>query len=132
MIEVHRGTTRVVLLVGRWAVKLPRVSRAGGRLWTLARGVQANLSEREQASVPGVCPVRWSLLGVVNVYRRCDPVRGELSEADWSSIGYPGPVDRRPHNLGVLDGRLVLIDYDTSWSDCIACRRFGFETGQAT
>lgn len=88
---------------------------------------QANLSEREQASVPGVCPVRWSLLGLVNVYRRCDPVRGELSDADWAGIGYPGPVDRRPHNVGVLDGRLVLIDYDTSWSDCIACRRYGFQ-----
>jgi len=35
-------------------------------------------------------------------------------------------VDRNPSNVGWLDGTLVLIDYDVSWSDCLPCRRAGF------
>ncbi|WP_435583365.1 hypothetical protein [Amycolatopsis thermoflava] len=126
MITVHRGTTRTVLLAGRWVIKVPRIARDGGRLWSFIRGVQANLSERDHSDRPGVCPVLWSLSGLVNVYPRCQPAPTDLTPADYDAIGFAGPTDPRPGNVGVLGGQLVWIDYDLSWSDCIACRRHGF------
>lgn len=31
------------------------------------------------------------------------------------------PVDAKPHNISVLAGQLVWLDYDTSWNDCVGC-----------
>jgi len=128
-VQVHRGVTRVVLLAGRWAVKVPSLGahRQGlrGVLWSLTRGIQANLSECEWSGSPGTCPVLWSAAGLVNVYPRCEPVIDGF-EVDWDSIGFLAPVDRKPENVGWLRGALVLLDYDMSWNDCVACRRFGF------
>ena len=121
MIIVRKGITRTVLLVGRWAVKVPSLRAHGdgarGVLWSLSRGLQANLSEAEWAGTPGVCPVVLSVFGVVNVYRRCRPVSAE-HEIDWDAIGFLGPMDRKHDNVGWLDRSIVLIDYDMSWNDC--------------
>lgn len=122
---VRRGITRTVLLVGRWAIKFPSLRAHGdgirGVLWSWTRGVQANLSECDWAGSPGICPVSWSLAGLVNIYPRCDPVIEDLPEQDYRSIGFLGPVDPKPHNVGMLNGRLVWIDYDMSWNDCRRC-----------
>lgn len=132
MIALRRGVTRTVLLIGRWAVKVPSLRACGGglrgRMWGFSRGVQANLSEQEwcrhlnDAPEPLVCPVRWSLLGgIVNIYPRCDPVPcgpdGEpliaLPPLDMLPLG-----DAKPSNFGVLNGQPVWIDYDVSYNGC--------------
>lgn len=122
---IRRGLTRTVLLIGRWAVKVPSIRAHGdgvsGMLWSWTRGVQANLSECQWSSSPGTCPVRWSLAGLVNIYPRCDAVTGELTEDEYQGIGFLGPVDPKSSNVGLLDGRLVWIDYDMSWNDCRRC-----------
>ena len=122
---VRRGITRTVLLTGRWAVKVPslRAHDDGlrGVLGSFARGVLANLSETDWSGSPGVCPVRWSFLGLVNVYRRCEPVTWEPTEEEYRQIGFLGPVDPKPHNVGLLNDRLVWIDYDMSFNDCRRC-----------
>lgn len=118
---IHRGITRTVLVIGRWAVKVPSVRAYGdglrGVLWSWTRGVQANLSEAEWSNSPGTCPVLWSLAGLVNIYPRADALP-DGAEVDWDAIGFLCPVDRKPQNVGRLGGRLVMIDYDMSWNDC--------------
>lgn len=129
-IEVRRGITRTVGLIGRWAVKVPSLRAYGngvrGVLWSVTRGIQANLSEYEWSGSPGTCPVLWSLAGLVNVYPRCELVDDD-APIDWDAIGFLAPVDRKAPNVGVLDGRVVLIDYDMSWNDSppCGCRRAG-------
>lgn len=136
---IRSGVTRTVLLAGRWAVKVPSL-RGGtggyrgwltGLMWSITRGIQANISEAEwwrNSHDPGLCPVRLSLTGLVNVYPRCAPVTEEPPGgydgilAEWLPAG-----DKKPDNLGLLDGRLVWVDYDMSTTDCLACRRFGYE-----
>lgn len=122
MIEVAPGVTRTVFLIGRWAVKVPRLVPSGrGVLWSLAHGILANLSEVEWSEMDGVCPPCWSLLGLVNVYPRCEPVDGPV---DFAAIADPAvPVDPKLSNVGVLDGRLVWIDYADA-GECVACARF--------
>lgn len=124
---VHRGITRTVFLIGRWAVKVPSLRAydggLAGVLWSFTRGVQANLSEREWSGSPGVCPVVWSLVGLVNLYPRCAPVLVEPTDAEYTATGVLGPVDRKRQNVGWLAGRLVWIDYDMSWNDCRVCGR---------
>ncbi len=118
--QIHRGITRTVLVTRRWAIKVPSPrSYSGGLrgvLWSVTRGIQANLSEAEWSGTTGVCPVRWSWLGLINVYPSCDPP--PAGELDYDGIGALFPSDKKPENVGLLDGRLVWIDYDNSWNDC--------------
>lgn len=120
-IEVRRGITRAVLLVGPWAIKVPSLRANGlsarGVMWSMSRGVSANLSEISWTGSPGTCPVRWSLAGLVNVYPRLEHVDPAL-EVDYDAIGFLGPADRKPENLGWLDGQVVYVDFDMSWNDC--------------
>jgi hypothetical protein len=111
--------------MGRWAIKVPSLRAHGdgisGVLWSWTRGVQANLSESGWSGSPGTCPMIWSLAGLVNVYPRCDPVIEDLSDEEYQAIGFLGPVDPKPSNVGRLAGSLVWIDYDMSWNDCRKC-----------
>lgn len=67
-IEVRRGITRTVLLIGPWAVKVPSLRSNGdglrGVLWSISRGISANLSEIQWSDSPGVCPVLRSAAGL--------------------------------------------------------------------
>lgn len=135
MIAINRrGITRTVILTRRWAIKVPTIRGLGSpdikgmRIASFCRGVLANRSELEWSSVGGVNPVVWSLRGLVNVYRRADRVPdGTYLEdedyvgltEDWVPIG-----DRKPENIGVVNGRVVWIDYDYSYNPpCLVCPR---------
>lgn len=126
-VEVHRGITRTVFVAGRWAVKFPSLRAYGdgarGVVWSVTRGIQANLSEVAWSGSPGVCPVLWSLAGLVNVYPRADRLP-DGAHIDWDAIGFLGPVDRKEPNVGRLAGTVVMIDFDMSWNDC-RCDRAG-------
>lgn len=128
--KLHRGICRVVLLIGPWAIKMPtsrpygRRSAPTERLWAIARGVIANNSEKQWSGQAGVCPVVFSLLGIVQVYPRCEPVSEEEvpdwhDKPWWDSIAPSLPfADRKAANLGRLNGQLVWVDYDSSWNGC--------------
>jgi len=114
--------TRTVILVGRWAVKVPTLrgmttADARGRLAGVCRGILANQAEHiwhDYGPWAGrVAPVRRSLLlGLVQVYPRCEPLadgdRGPLPRLD------PCPGDVKPDNYGRIEGRgrVVRVDYD--------------------
>lgn len=125
MIEIRRGITRTVLLTRSWAIKIPSLrshdNGLRGLLWSITRGISANLSELDWSGSPGTCPVRWTLAGLINVYPRCRPVEHDLTDEDYSSTGFLGPTDRKPTNLGRLGDKLVWIDYDQSWNDRPPC-----------
>lgn len=121
--HVRRGVTRTVFITKRWAIKVPSLraySRLPGRglMWSITRGIQANLSEWEWRESTGVCPPRWTLAGLVSVYPRCKPAPEDLTREEYDAIGFTGPTDKKPSNVGYWDGELVWIDYDMSWNDC--------------
>lgn len=108
----RRGTTREVLLVGRWAIKVP-TWRHGLRCW--CHGVLANYGEREwsgfRQSMLKPNPVLWSSPGaLINVYRRARPCAIRPHWYDWTPWG-----DAKSANLGVVDGRVVIVDYGHAW-----------------
>lgn len=113
-----------MLVTRRYAVKVPSLrgmaphgKSTRGRLASLARGLLANQSEHIWHSFGPwqglVAPVLWSGLGgLVQVYPRCDPIpdgwRGMLP------ILEPCPGDTKAPNFGLLNGKVVRIDYDMS------------------
>jgi hypothetical protein len=121
---IRAGVTRTVLLVGRWAVKVPSLRGIGpapmtmrGRVAGFCRGVLANQSEYTWHTVEGfqgrVAPVLRSWpWGVVQVYPRCEPAP---CDAELFFL-YPDPGDGaevgKHENFGLLDGRLVRVDYE--------------------
>jgi len=125
----RRGITRVALLVGPWAVKVPSLRSHGeglrGVLWSFARGVVANQSEWEWSTYEGgvgVCPARWSLLGgLVNVYPRALAIPDDRV-VDFDAIPYTGPTDPKNRNVGILNENLVWLDYDRNWNDGPPCQ----------
>jgi hypothetical protein len=123
--KIRRGLTRTVILTRRWAIKLPSLRSHGdgaqGALWSLTRGIAANLSEAEWSGSSGTCPVRWSMAGLVNVYPRCAEPEHEPTDEDYTATGYIGPTDKKRSNVGVLNGQLVFLDYDQSWNDRPPC-----------
>lgn len=127
MIERRYGICRTVFLVGPWAIKTPRLRRGRDMkgkvvynvMWSLPRAVLANQSEAQWSGVEGVAPVLRSLLGgLVNIYPRCEPWP-EGPEPEYDSIGVGWlPRDRKPTNVGLLNGEPVWLDYDGSWNGC--------------
>ena len=124
--RIARGITRTVLVGKRYAVKFPSLraydNGVSGVVWSIVRGISANMSEREWSGQPGLCPVRWSLFGIINVYPTATPPPSD--DIDYESISPWLPAsDKKPHNVGVLNGELVWIDYDMNWNDCSPCNR---------
>jgi hypothetical protein len=133
ILERRYGICRTVFLAGAWAVKVPRLRGYRGRaaVWSIVRGVSANLSELDWSGTEGVVPVRWSLLGLVSVYPRCVPWPEDGPEPAYDAIGVGWlPRDRKRANVGLLDGRPVWLDYDGSWNGCPHSRNVaGLEVG---
>lgn len=116
MIETRKGIMRLVFLVGRWAVKVPRP-----RWWRyFLKGLLANMTERDTWAYWGaaacgdlLCPVIWCCPGGWLLVMR----RAELLAEDEVPLGWERRFeafdDLKADNIGKLDGRLVLIDYGT-------------------
>lgn len=113
--EIAYGATRVVWLLGNVAIKLPRPQS-----WkNFLLGLIANMQEREfsLAGWPELCPVLWSVPGGwLVVMRRAAPMSEKLfADFDFDAFVQKGdyyvPVEPKVENLGVLDGRVVAVDY---------------------
>lgn len=112
---IKHGTTRTVFLIGRWAVKLP--SMVEWRLFLL--GLLANMQEVKfsRCGWPELCPVVFSIWGGwLLVMRRAAPLPPEeffaLDVDVWKKRdGYEVPVEDKLDSFGLLDGRIVAVDY---------------------
>jgi hypothetical protein len=139
VLTIRRGVTRTVILTRRHAVKVPSLRAYGGgiagALWSICRGILANQAEAEwwrnadSKTRTMLCPVRWSLAGVVNVYPRCEPFEANdeqqlaMFDGNWRPLDPdPAPGDEKPDNYGWLTEngarRLVRVDYDMNWNGC--------------
>lgn len=118
------GATRIVLLIGRFAIKLPNCQKY--RLFL--HGLLSNLQERQFSACQWeeLCPVLLSdPLGLFLVMRRARP----LTDQEWETVStqwfaletksqhvcdqgdYYLPVEHKRDSFGVLDGKIVAIDY---------------------
>ena len=108
---VRSGVTRTVLLLGRWAVKLPCL-HFGWR--NFLQGLLANIQEREfgAAGWPELCPIVFSVPGGwLLVMPRARPMTAEEFGMLKLDAFTRVPVEAKPNSFGWLDGRIVAIDY---------------------
>lgn len=111
---VLHGATRTVLLIGRWAVKLPRL---GGGYRSLLYGLLANHQEVQFRNLDHkLCPVRfWLPFGLLVVMPRVSPLAQELTSEEYEAFveceDYVLPVESKADSFGWLGDRLVAIDY---------------------
>lgn len=113
--RICHGTTRVVFLIGGYAIKVP--SLVEYKLFLC--GLLANLQEVRfsETGWNELCPVVFSIpLGVMVVMKRCDP----LTRKQFSALGYDKfihkedyqvPVENKLDSFGILGGRIVAVDY---------------------
>lgn len=110
LFAISRGASRTVLLVGPWALKIPRC-RAGWRSFLC--GLLSNLGERERwanHSHPGLCPVIWSAPGgwcVIMPRVRIARLLPDEARALAPAAGY----DHKASSYGFHRGELVAVDY---------------------
>jgi len=112
---IKRGATRTVILIGKYAIKTPSIF--AWRLFLL--GLLANMQEAifSKTGWPELCPVLFSFPGgFLVVMRRARPI----SRTHYESISYEQlvakdhyrvPAENKPDSWGVLDGRIVAVDY---------------------
>ncbi len=114
---IRTGITRTVILIGKYAIKIPTMRGCTtrdmrGRMDGFAHGIIANNSEylwHTQEGFRGkVAPVLHSFgWGLVQVYPRCEP----LPPGAEAPLLDPDPGDHKDDNHGLWNGRVVWLDY---------------------
>jgi hypothetical protein len=125
------GVTRTVLLIGRWAIKVPSL-RYSWRLFL--RGLLSNMNERDLWNWSGAAgwegPPRWALARVVFcapggwllVMERADRVadESELDVGKTAEFYRKHFEDFKPDNVGVFSvangHQYRMIDYGEGWT----------------
>lgn len=113
----RNGVTRLVILLGSRAFKIPRF----GYGWKMGlSGLLSNMQEREWAGADErLCPIVFSTWGGwLVVQRRARP----FTDREWAEFmprmeawiegkEMRVPVETKRDSFGVLDGRIVAVDY---------------------
>jgi hypothetical protein len=113
------GVTRLVILVGPWALKLPRGMFRDRRWfgWWI-RGWLANRSEWRQRHRSDVCPLMATVGHFVLIARRGEPVDREAWEDSVVDVlvdyGYSWE-EAKASSWARFDGRALLVDFDRAW-----------------
>ena len=110
------GITREVFLIGQYAVKIPKMTYGWQKFLC---GLLANMQEVtfSKAGWPELCPVVFSIPGGwLIVMKRARP----LTDQEWwgfdpNTFVEPGeyvvPAETKRDSFGILDGRIVAVDY---------------------
>jgi hypothetical protein len=109
---MKQGATRNVFLIGRYAIKIPRLVE-----WRLfLNGLLANMQEVtfSETKWEEFCPVLFHFpLGFMVVMKRCDP----LTRYQWDSFDVDAFrenvmfVENKMDSFGILNGKIVAVDY---------------------
>jgi len=118
-VAIAKGATRTVLLIGNVAIKVPRLFSWAACWRNFLLGLIANMQEAEwgRTGYPEFCPVLFSIPGgFMVVMRRADPLTQEQYDAiDFEAFAkkpdYYVFVEPKIENMGLLDGRVVAVDY---------------------
>ncbi len=112
---ITRGATRTVFLIGGYAFKFPSC-----RSWRFfLQGLLANIQEREFSKTkwPELCPVVFAIPGgFLTVMQEAEPMPDEiwndLNVETWANReGYTIPVEAKQSSFGILNGKIVVVDY---------------------
>lgn len=118
--KILRGSTRLVILCGRWAMKIP-YSKSGfyGYVHSVLCGWKANRDEyvwskcnKETQMYSFLCPVKYSFLfSMVIVMYRATPISCcNFKELDKQSFDFGG-YEHKQDSFGKLNGEVVIVDY---------------------
>lgn len=112
----REGITREVLLIGRYAIKIPKLIYGWHKFLC---GLLANMQEAQfgRAGWPELCPVLFHIPGGwLIVMRRAAP----LEDDEWMAFDAEAfcnredrviPAEPKRDSFGWLDGRIVAVDY---------------------
>lgn len=108
------GTTRTVWLIGKYAFKFPHCYSWKTFLW----GLQGNMQERELDTLKheALCPVLFYIPGgFLVVMPRAEPIPDDYSIGDFFEKYKEDslPVEKKRDSFGVLNGKIVAVDYGT-------------------
>jgi hypothetical protein len=112
---IKRGATRIVFLVGKYAIKIPNVS-----YWrTFLYGLLGNMQEVAFSTLRSekLCPVVFSFPGgFLLIMPRAEPISQEEFEAIEPTVwneedGFVVPGEHKWDSYGRLNGRIVRVDY---------------------
>jgi hypothetical protein len=119
------GLTRTVLLIGKYAIKFPRI-RWGWKFFLM--GFVANLQEKETYERfkdfynIKLCPVLFGFAGIILIMRRVDKHVESFEEIEEYIKNNNTSIDLNFENFGYIDNELVLVDYATNLEYCY-CKR---------
>lgn len=103
---VKRGATRLVILCGPYALKLPNP-----QTWrSFLNGLLANSQERDFSRLndPRLCPVLWALPGGwALLMPRADSLSASEPLPEWDAL----PVEAKRDSFGRVRGVIVAVDY---------------------
>lgn len=114
-----QGTSRTVFLVGKYALKFAAI-KYGWQLFLY--GCYGNASERKYYKLHSksdyegnlskhVAPSLFcSWFGLIQVQLRCEPMIGIMTVMDYSFFE-PICSDNKTENFGILNGKIVCLDY---------------------
>jgi len=107
-----KGATRWVFIGRKRVYKIPSLNTYKNFLY----GLLANLQEAgfSRTGWPELCPVLFSLPGgFLIVMPRCEPCTPSEDEMVRliNRPHYVVPAEYKPDSFGILDGRMVAIDY---------------------
>ena len=109
------GVTRFVFLTKNYAIKIPSLHS-----WKqFLLGLLANMQEEEVSSMGNdrLCPVLFSCLGFVVVMPRCEALSPNYCQDYIAKVFYGSDdpslrrLETKLENYGLLEGKLVCIDY---------------------
>jgi hypothetical protein len=122
--KIKYGTTRTVLLVGKYAIKLPLAIPLLWRHFLL--GLIGNMTERDtwkwntgksyHPRSEYLCPVIWaSWGGWLLIMKRAKPLPDTFELENYIPLMEKLQIDGDDNisNYGMLDGRLVKTDYES-------------------
>lgn len=113
--EIQNGSSRMVLLIGQLAIKIPRINNGFDMFM---RGIIGNFHE-ERVWKHHIqfhwklqfAPVLFGFFGLITVMKRAKPFNGHIPE-NWHKVHYSGwAVEYKNASFGILDNKIVAIDY---------------------
>lgn len=111
IMQIKKGMNRVVLLIGRYAIKFPRYIDHQ----SFVRGILSNILESvrwKRSHHPALMPVLFTFpFGLLSIQERCDYILPrKLTQEEIDILPFV-TVDNNGNNAGIHKGRIVVFDY---------------------
>ncbi|WP_448607587.1 hypothetical protein [Paenimyroides ceti] len=114
------GCTRIVLLVGNWAIKIPNFCYSMDHF---LKGCLANWNERSYYKSFIKCKYKGNMakhaapslfcfwFGLFQIQVRCKPLKRDLTNKEKRFFTPLCGTDNKRQNFGILNGNIVCLDY---------------------